>query len=59
MAGWPGGSYIVLESNIRDVDLLAIGYKYNKSDILYFVATKEAGHTQPGFPYIAKWKDQI
>ena len=50
---------MVLESNIRDVDLLTIGYKYNKSDILYFVATKRAGCTQPGYPYITTWKDQI
>ena len=45
MDKWPGGSYIVLESNIEGVDLLAIGYKYNKTDILYFIATRGAGHT--------------
>ena len=27
MEKWPGGSYIVLESNIEGVDLLAVGYK--------------------------------
>ena len=37
---WPGGSHIVLESTIEGVELLAIGYKYNKKNVLFFIATK-------------------
>ena len=58
MKEWPGGSHIVLESKIKGVDLLAIGYKYNKKKVLFFIATKGAGHTEPGEPYVAKWKDK-
>ena len=26
--------------------------------VLFFIATKGAGHTEPGEPYVAKWKDK-
>jgi hypothetical protein len=58
MSGWPGGSHLVLEATVDGVDLLVIGYKYNKRKVLTFVATKGAGHTEPGKPYEARWKDE-
>ena len=54
----PGGFHIVLETTFEDVGLLAIRYKYNKTNIMGFIAIKGAGYTQPGIPYIAKQKDK-
>ena len=42
MKYWLGGSYIVLESTPRvpdDILTMAIGYKYNYSRVLAFIAT--------------------
>ena len=48
----------MLEAKTKDeVELLAIGYKYNKKKVLCFLCTKGAGHTEPGAPYKACWKD--
>jgi hypothetical protein len=57
MKDWPPGSHLVLEGTYLDVPLLAVGYKYNKRKVCGFVATKGAGHTEPGVCYEAKWKD--
>ena len=57
MKDWPPGSHLVLEGTYLDVPLLAVGYKYNKRKVCCFVATKGAGHTEPGVCYEAKWKD--
>ena len=54
MSDWPGGSHIVLETVCDEVPLLAVGYKYNKRKVLCFIATKGAGHTEPGVSYEAK-----
>lgn len=60
MQGWPSGSNIVLECQTpTGHTLLAIGYKYNQKKILCFLATKNAGSTKPGNPYIAKFSDSI
>jgi hypothetical protein len=59
MSTWPGGTWLVLEGKGREnVDLLAIGYKYNSRKVLCFVTTKGAGHTEPGEPYEARWADK-
>ena len=57
MKEWPAGSHLVLESSVDGVDLLAVGYKYNRRKVTCFIATKGAGHTENGQPYEAKWKD--
>ena len=58
MALWPAGSHMVLEATVEGgVEMLAIGYKYNKRKVTCFIATKGAGHTEAGVPYEAKWKD--
>jgi hypothetical protein len=55
---WPGGTHLVLEAKTRKgIDLLAVGYKYNSSKVLCFVATKNAGPTLPGIPYRARFTD--
>jgi hypothetical protein len=56
MIHWPAGSHLVLENKSKD--LLAVGYKYNKRRVLCFLATTGAGHTEPGDPYEARWKDE-
>lgn len=58
MKNWPAGCHLVLESKIEDVDIIAMGYKYNKQKVIYFVFTKGAAHTAPGQPYEARWKDE-
>jgi hypothetical protein len=43
---WPGGMNLAMEATTsKGVKLLAIGYKYNSSKLLCFVATKNAGST--------------
>jgi hypothetical protein len=56
MKTWPAGSHLVLEGTTSTgVKLLSIGYKYNKKKVLCFICTADAGHTEPGQPYRAKW----
>ena len=61
MEHFPSGSHIVMECDVpgKDVKLLAIGYRYNCKKTLLFVATKDAGDTLPGEPYIAKYNDSV
>jgi hypothetical protein len=42
----------------HQLNLLAIGYKYNSWKVPSFVATGKAGSTLPGDPYCARWKDE-
>ena len=58
MKNWPAGSSLVLEGRKDGVDMLAIGYKYCKRKVISFIATKGSGHTEPGIPYEARWKDE-
>lgn len=65
MKDWSGGMSLVLEGKSRAgspnnngaVDLVAIGYKYNSTKVLCFVATKDAGTTRDGKPYFARYLD--
>ena len=61
MKDWPSGSHIVYEcvAPETNVELVAIGYKYNAKKILYFVMTKNAGSTIGGKTYKAKFPDQF
>jgi len=59
MASWPAGSHLVLKTTTRTGrELLAIGYKYSLKKVICFLSTAEAGHTEAGLPYEAKWKDE-
>lgn len=56
----PAGARIVLEGTVDGVQLLAIGYKYNRRKVLCFVATKGAGVTTNAQPYLQslqRWAD--
>ena len=60
MKDYPSGSQLVFvcKTPVNKVDLVAIGYKYNARKTLCFIATKNAGSTRPGNPYIARFPDQ-
>jgi hypothetical protein len=60
MKDFPGGTWIVLEGRAspEGVDLVCLGYKYNKKKVLTFVLTRGCGSTAPGKPYEAKFPDQ-
>ena len=56
----PGGVHIVLRGeHPTGVNLLAVGYKYNKKSVLHFVCTEHAGTTEDGDPYEMKWTDDV
>ena len=52
------GSQLVLFTEIDGEGLLAIGYKYNKRKVLFFVATPGSGATTEGEPYVQRWADE-
>ena len=58
MEKWPGGSHLLLQTDIDGVRLYALGYKYCKKKVMCFIFNEGAGHTEPGQPYIAKWTDK-
>ena len=58
MKDWPGGSHIVMTATVGNEKLYAVGYKYCKKKNLCFVFNEVASHTEPGEPYVARWKDK-
>ena len=48
----PTGAKLVMEGTYEDVSLLAIGYKYNRQKVLFFVAIRGACTTTAGEPYL-------
>jgi predicted GTPase len=51
---WLDGMNLTLEATTsKGVRLIAVGYKYNSSKVLCFVATKNVGSTIAGDPYRA------
>ncbi len=60
MKTWPGGMSLVMGATTSEgVKLIAVGYKYNSSKVLCFVATKNTGSTLPGEPYQARFIDDF
>ena len=61
MEDFPGGTWIVMEGRAEkeEVDLIAIGYKYNKRKVITFVTTRGAGKTTAGTPYKVKFPDRF
>ncbi|GAX26777.1 hypothetical protein FisN_9Lu068 [Fistulifera solaris] len=60
MKHFPSGSHLVMRCRTpgSNIELFAIGYKYNLRKILFFIMTRNAGQTTPGpKPYIAKFPD--
>ena len=60
MKEYPSGSYLVLgcTAPATNVELRAIGYKYNATKVLLFLMSKNAGSTVPGRPYVARFPDE-
>ena len=60
MKEMPGGTWIVLEGRAEKegVDLVSLGYKYNKKKVLTFVYSKGAGSSAAGKPYEARFPDK-
>ena len=58
---YPGGTWTTIEGrcNKDGVDLICIGYKYNKKKVPTFVLTKEAGTTRHGEPHEARFPDKF
>jgi hypothetical protein len=54
----PGGTSISLHGELDGVGLIAIGYKYNKSCVLHFIMSENAGSTYNGDPYQMKFPDE-
>jgi hypothetical protein len=61
MKDWPSGSHLVMEATnligSEEVELIAIGYKYNSRKVICFLCHKSIGRTTPGTPYKAKFRD--
>ena len=54
----PAGSRVVMIGNARGTPLTAIGYKYNRKKVLFFIATPAAGSVEDGNPYVQRWMDE-
>jgi hypothetical protein len=53
------GGRLVLTTNLEGVDLVAMGYKYNKRKVMHFIATAGAANTFDGDdPYMQRWADE-
>ena len=53
------GTWLVLRATTtKGVNLIAMGYKYCKSKVLHFIMTEGCGSTEPGQPYIAKFRNR-
>ena len=46
----PGGTWITLEGKPKKIDIVMVGYKYNKSKALIFVMTRGSALTAKGEP---------
>ena len=65
MQNWPAGSHLLLrtvlnKSRRNEKVIFALGYKYSKAKVLFFIFNEGAGHTEclERNAYEAKWKDK-
>ena len=59
---WPGGSYLVLRSKHMVPGyrpIIAIGYKYNGQNVIYFIVIDNSGSTKTGIPHLSKYPGQL
>ena len=54
----PSSSRLVLTATVDDVNLVAIGYKYNRRKVLFFIATSGVADIKNGDPYVQRWADE-
>ena len=57
MSNFPGRTWIFGGTDKKHADLLCIGYKYNKSKVMTFIATTGASSTVAGWSYQAGFPD--
>jgi hypothetical protein len=56
----PGGVFIALEGTLKDeAPLVALGFRYSRKTIIFFVLTKNASSTTLGKPYHMKYTDSF
>ena len=59
MESWPSGSHLLLQTvTPQEIELRALGCKQNSKKVMLFLSIKAAGHTEPGKPCMARWKDK-
>ncbi len=54
----PAASRIVLKAAVEGEDLYAVGYKYNRKKVLFFVCTAGVADLHDGVPYMQRWADE-
>ena len=54
----PAASRLVMTANVAGQDLVAIGYKYNRRKVLFFVVTAGVADITDGEPYVQRWADE-
>lgn len=59
LKGRSGGSRVALTIEIEGVKLVAVGYKYNSSKVIFFIMTEGAGALTNGSTYSAKFQDGV
>ena len=60
MKEWPGVYYMFTKINLRvpdDRSLMAIGYTYNYTTFLGFIATEGSESIEPADPYLSRFLD--
>ena len=65
MQSWPAGSHLLLKTVVNknrrgEKVIYALGYKYCKAKVMFFIFNEGAGHTEckDEYAYEAKWKDK-
>ena len=58
MALSSSGARVALTATINGTELVALGYKYNKKTILFFLFARGAGSCRNGEPYEARFADK-
>ncbi len=53
----PAGSRLALINIVDGEDIFAIGYKYNRGEVLFFVTNSRVADFHDGEPYLQRWAD--
>ena len=59
---WPRGSHLVLNTKSTvpgDLPIIAIEYKYNIQEVIYFITSEDTDITKYGFPYLSKYDESF
>jgi hypothetical protein len=53
----PTGSRIVLRADVEGEDLYAVGYKYNRKKVIFFLCTAGLADLNDEVPFMQRWAD--